>query len=206
MFPLEAALLPGEELPLRIFEPRYTALVSDCLGTPDPAFGVVLIAAGGEVGGGDERCDVGALAHIAECHDVGAGRYALRCEMGERIRVVRWLDDDPYPRAAVEVWPDEPGDTVADSEIRDVEDRIVTLFERIAAARGARLRGRDVVLGADSTGDTGKRLYALASRVPMGQADRYSVLSAPTLSARLDALTEAVDTVTAMVDFQLSDD
>ena len=66
MFPLEVAMLPGEELPLRIFEPRYAALVSDCLATEDPAFGVVLIAAGREVGGGDTRSDVGAMAHIAE--------------------------------------------------------------------------------------------------------------------------------------------
>ena len=28
-------MLPGEELPLRIFEPRYTAMVSDCLVTDD---------------------------------------------------------------------------------------------------------------------------------------------------------------------------
>ena len=27
MFPLEVAMLPGEELPLRVFEPRYTAMV-----------------------------------------------------------------------------------------------------------------------------------------------------------------------------------
>ena len=40
MFPLEVAMLPGEELPLRVFEPRYTAMVSDCLATDDPAFGV----------------------------------------------------------------------------------------------------------------------------------------------------------------------
>ena len=52
--------------------------------------------------------------------------------------------------------------------------------------------------------DAGSRLYALAARVPMGQADRYSVLSAPTSTGRLDALSEAVDTVTAMVEFQLS--
>ena len=38
----------------------------------------------------------------------------------------------------------------------------------------------------------------------MGQADRYSVLSAPTVAARLVALSEAVETVTAMVEFQLS--
>ena len=31
MFPLQSALLPGETLPLRIFEPRYGQLVRDCL-------------------------------------------------------------------------------------------------------------------------------------------------------------------------------
>jgi hypothetical protein len=48
-------------------------------------------------------------------------------------------------------------------------------------------------------------LYALASRVPMGQADRYAVLSAPSVAARVAALRDAVETVTAMVEFQLSD-
>jgi hypothetical protein len=40
----------------------------------------------------------------------------------------------------------------------------------------------------------------------MGQADRYAVLAAPTLAARVDALTDAIETVTAMVDFQLSEE
>ncbi|EUA68752.1 ATP-dependent protease La domain protein [Mycobacterium xenopi 4042] len=105
MFPLESAFLPGDDLPLRIFEPRYTALVRDCMGQADPCFGVVLISRGREVGGGDTRCDVGALAHITECVDAGSGRYLLRCRMGERIRVCRWLPDDPYPRAVVQSWP-----------------------------------------------------------------------------------------------------
>ena len=205
MFPLEVAMLPGEDLPLRIFEPRYTALVSDCLATDDPAFGVVLIAAGREVGGGDTRSDVGALAHITECADFGDGRYRLKCVMAERIRVLEWHPDDPYPRAAVEVWPDEPGEAVDVDAIRDVEDRMVALFERIAAARGAQVNPRDIVEGADASGEAAMWLYALASRVPMGQADRYAVLAAPTVAARLAALSEAVDTVTAMVEFQLSD-
>lgn len=197
-------MLPGEELPLRIFEPRYTALVSDCLAADEPAFGVVLIAAGREVGGGDTRSDVGALAHITECADFGDGRYRLRCVMGERIRVLEWLPDDPYPRAAVEPWPDEPGEAVEADAIRDVEERMVALFERIAAARGADVDGRDVVAGADASGDNAMWLYALASRLPMGQADRYAVLAAPTAAKRLAALKDAVDTVTAMVEFQLS--
>jgi Lon protease-like protein len=215
MFPLEVAMLPGEVLPLRIFEPRYTALVSDCLAQADalrasgssdatPVFGVVLISAGREVGGGDTRSDVGALAHITECADFGDGRYRLRCLMAERIRVLEWHPDDPYPRAAVEVWPDEPGAADVDA-IRDVEDRMVALFERIAAARGAQVDPRDIIAGADESGDPAMWLYALASRVPMGQADRYAVLSAPSVAARVVALRDAVETVTAMVEFQLSE-
>lgn len=204
MFPLQVAMLPGEELPLRIFEPRYTALVSDCLAMDDPAFGVVLIEAGREVGGGDIRSDVGAMARIAECIDQGNGRYRLRCVMGERIRVLEWQPDDPYPRAAVEPWPDQPGDAVDVDAIRDVEDRIVALYERIAGARGAEVNARDIVAGADASGDAGTWVYALSSRLPIGQADRYAILAAPSASARLAALRDALETLTAMVEFQLS--
>jgi len=205
MFPLQVAMLPGEELPLRIFEPRYTAMVSDCLATDEPAFGVVLIAAGREVGGGDIRSDVGTMAYIAESADLGEGRYRLRCVMGERIKVVEWQPDDPYPRAAIEPWPDEPGQSVDVDAIRSIEDRMVALFERIAEARGAQVVARDIVAGADVSGDASLWLYALASRLPMGPADKYAVLAAPTVAARVSALGEAVDTVTAMVEFQLSE-
>lgn len=108
MFPLESALFPGEDLPLRIFEPRYATLVADCLAAPEPSFGVVLIAAGRETGGSDARYDVGTLARIAEHQDVGGGRYILLCRIGERIRVRNWLPDEPYPRAIVGRGPTNP--------------------------------------------------------------------------------------------------
>jgi hypothetical protein len=204
MFPLERAMLPGEELPLRIFEPRYSAMISDCLAMDDPAFGVVLIAAGREVGGGDARSDVGTLAHITEVTDFGDGRYRLNAVMAERIRVLEWQPDNPYPRAAVEMWPDEAGEPVGPDAIRDVEDRMIALFERIASARGADVSGRDIVAGADAAPDAAMWLYALTTRLPMGQADRYSVLAAPTNAARVAALNDAVETVSALVEFQLS--
>lgn len=205
MFPLEVAMLPGDELPLQIFEPRYSALVHTCLAADDPVFGVVLIAAGREVGGGDSRSDVGALARITEHADMGGGRYRLKCVMGERFRVLEWQPDNPYPQAAVELWPDEPGTPVDVASIRDIEDRMVGLFERIAAARGAEVNARDIVLGADESGDAATWLYALTTRLPMGQADRYAILAAPSAAERVAALSEAVDTVIAMVEFQLSE-
>lgn len=204
MFPLESVRLPGEDLPLRIFEPRYSALVRDCLAG-DRRFGVVLIAAGREVGGDDARNDVGALAHIVEAAEHGGGRYHIACEMGERIRVREWLDDAPYPRATVEPWPDEPGATVTGTDIIDVEDRVMGLFERIATARDAQLPPRADLLGEAEPGQgAGARLFALAARIPMGQADRYAVLAAPSAGDRLVAIRDAVETVAAMVEFQLA--
>jgi Lon protease-like protein len=203
MFPLETAMLPNQDLPLRIFEPRYGALVRHCLDSGEP-FGVVLISRGREVGGGDSRRDVGVLARITESVDQGSGRYALLCRTGERIRVCEWLPDDPYPRATVQVWPDEPGDPVTGGQVRAVEDRVMALFERIAEARGAQLPGRDVVLGYGEAGPD-EALYILASRLPIGTADRYAVLSAPSAADRLAALGEAIDAVAEMVEFQLSE-
>jgi uncharacterized protein len=205
MFPLEVAMLPGEELPLRIFEPRYSAMISDCLAG-DGAFGVVLIAAGREVGGGDARNDVGVLAQIVEHTDQGGGRYRLRCELGDRFRVTRWFDDDPYPRAETVRWPDEPGTPVTGSDITDVEDAVLSVFSLVASARNEELPTREELLGsAQPAQRAGERLFALAARIPIGQADRYAVLSAPSASARLAVLQEAVETLRAMVEFQLSE-
>lgn len=208
MFPLEWVLLPGEELSLRIFELRYTVMVGDLVRSGDPRFGVVLIARGREVGGGEQRNDVGAMASITACTELGGGRYALRCLTGERIRVGQWLPDDPYPRADIEVWRDEPGEPVSDRQFGELEERIVALHKRMAVARGRWVTaGRDAMLGGRRLRslDPVQRLYSLACRVPMGEADRYAVLAAPSLSDRLAALYEAIETVSARVEFELPD-
>ncbi|RAV01890.1 LON peptidase substrate-binding domain-containing protein [Mycolicibacter senuensis] len=206
MFPLEWVLLPGEELSLRIFERRYTVLVGDLMHSGDPRFGVVLIARGREVGGGEQRNDIGAMAAITDCTELGGGRYALRCLTGERIRVSQWLPDDPYPRADIEVWPDEPGEPVSDKQFGELEERIVALHKRMAVARRRWVTaGRDTMLGGRRLRslDPVQRLYSLACRVPMGEADRYAVLAAPSLSDRLAALYEAIETVLARVEFDI---
>ncbi|HLR98952.1 LON peptidase substrate-binding domain-containing protein [Mycolicibacillus parakoreensis] len=206
MFPLESVLLPGETLPLRIFEPRYRELVSDALAG-DRRFGVVLIAAGREVGGGERRCEVGALATITEHRRLGFGQHALVCAVGERLRVVRWLDDDPYPRAETRPWPDEPdepGEAVGDSEIRVLEDRLLALYQRVSTRRRLALPARDALFGPPGE-PAGERLYNLAARIPIGPADRYAVLAAPSVAARLAAVDDAIDTVAARVAFQLAE-
>lgn len=68
------------------------------------------------------------------------------------------------------------------------------------------MRSDALAVDAATADDPSRHIYALAARVPMGQADRYAVLSAPTLAERVNVLTDAIETVTAMVEFQLSEE
>ena len=113
MFPLGSVLLPSMVLPLHVFEPRYRAMVRDCL-EGDREFGVTLIERGSEVGGGDQRSLVGTLAQIVRAQPFPDGRWALLVAGTERITVTEWLPDDPYPRADIEPYPDPaPGPDAA---------------------------------------------------------------------------------------------
>ncbi len=96
MFPLGTVLFPHAVLPLHIFEERYRALVETCL-RGDGRFGVVLIERGYEVGGGDARFGVGTIARIVEAARTPDGRYLLATVGTDRLRIQKWLDDDPFP-------------------------------------------------------------------------------------------------------------
>ncbi|WP_410876522.1 LON peptidase substrate-binding domain-containing protein [Nocardia sp. A7] len=205
IFPLGAVLLPGESLSLQIFEPRYVALVRDCTdGRREPEFGVVLIARGHEVGGGEVRTEVGTVARITEVIELPDSRYRLRCKGTERLRIEKWLDDAPYPRAEAELWPDGPGtdDAASLAGLRERADRLHTLTAQFARRNGIRRPPPSASLD-DLPADPTARSYELAARLPIGPTDRQAALSAPDSSSRLTALTTAVDDAIAMMEFRL---
>ncbi len=198
MFPLGTVLLPGERLPLQIFEPRYVALVKACLAAPgDPQFGVVLITRGHEVGGGDQRTDVGTVARIESCTALPGNRYGLIGVGDRRIRVRRWLTDDPYPRAEVEPWPDDLSEAVDDAVVEQANERTQELdrvWRELAAKSGGSVPDfREPVLPTDPSAHS----FALASSLPIGDTDRQRVLAAPGPAQRLATLVDALDDVIA---------
>ncbi|MEE2033608.1 LON peptidase substrate-binding domain-containing protein [Rhodococcus chondri] len=201
MFPLGTALLPGSDLPLQVFEPRYQELVRDCMAAPDgPRFGVVLIARGHEVGGGEQRHDVGTVARIIVDNELGGGRHALECIAEERIRVIEWLPDDPYPRAEVEPWPDTGSEAVDLSPLTVHLGRLYGVLDRLTEGRAPSPPPMT-----ELPEDAGARLFALARYVPMGDADRYAVLAAPGPVERLHVLIESISTAIDLAEWRLKD-
>jgi Lon protease-like protein len=182
MFPLGAVLFPSLVLPLHVFEPRYRVLTHDCL-EGDRRFGVVLIERGSEVGGGDVRFAVGTVAQIVEATELPDGRFALGTVGVERIRVVRWLEDDPYPRADVEPWPD-PIPTPALGELHREN---VARLRRVLALK-AELREMAVPATIELSDDVVLAGLQAAAVAPLGPVDQQALLEAASPDERAERL------------------
>ena len=160
-------------------------------------------AAGHEVGGGDERTDVGCLAHIGAALPLPANRFGLDCVGTQRIRVHAWLPDDPYPRAEVERWPDA-GDAVERARVDDVADRVrrlVDLATELATRTGGPVPDIDPL--ADLPANASAWAYALATRLPIAQTDRQALLAAHGAGDKLARLAESIDDLAAVLEFRL---
>ena len=204
MFPLGAVLLPGEQLPLRIFEPRYAAMIPD-VEAADGRFGTVLIERGSEVGGGDVRAMVGTVAQIDRIAQSGPGRFSLLCNGISRITIREWLPDDPYPRALVDDLVDpEPGDI----------DWTVLLEKRaqlrLLCGQGGRrdpqlkqIASRLLRPVSYESADPVDASFRAASDLPLGPADRHSVLSASDAATRVEVIETALDDLIAALRFRL---
>lgn len=202
MFPLGTALLPGEVLPLRIFEPRYRQMLDDCLAVDDgaPRFGVVLIARGWEVGGGDVRHDVGTFATIDLVTRDPDGQSFLRGVGTRRFRVTEWLPDDPYPRAEVSIL-DEPGlDKASHAEAIALGVRIREVVVEAFIRRGTPVPDDLPSFDAADLHDAG--LLGWAARLPIGPADRQALLEAADTPERIAVLGDAVEGLAARIAFE----
>jgi Lon protease-like protein len=208
MFPLGNVVLPGELLPLNVFESRYRQLVLDCLAADAPEFGVVLIERGSEVGGGDVRTSIGTVARIIRVMPLGNGRFEIVTAGLRRISVLEWLDDDPYPRSDVEEWPE--ADPIDPEALRpQIEQMATRVDEARELARAVALANKpDTPVRATPprqlSDDLVQATYQLAGRAPIGPVDRYRVLAAPTLETRIELLDAAVDDAEAMLRFRLA--
>jgi uncharacterized protein len=210
MFPLSTVLFPDGALPLHVFEPRYLALLRDCLaggqggglsnplrfGTgaqwmpPERSFGVVLISRGSEVGGGDERFDLGTAARIDRMAGAGGGRRYVLAHGVERIRVLSWLDDDPYPRAVVEPQPSEVTDRDADSvsAAESVVRRLRSLLSELGELPALPF---ELPLARDA--DVAS--WQMCELAPLTPLDRQRLLSTDAVCERMALLAELCDAI-----------
>jgi Lon protease-like protein len=197
MFPLGTVLVPSAGLPLHVFEPRYRALVHDCLAS-DREFGVVLIERGSEVGGEDVRTGAGTVARILDAAELPDGRWALATVGVRRLQVVRWLPDDPYPVAEVDDWPDPaPG--------AGYDDALAQCLGMLRRALGLAAEAGDAAAPAtiELTDDPVLASYQAIAVAPLGAFDRQRLLVAASPDERIAGLVELLHDAISVLELRL---
>ncbi len=198
LFPLGSPLLPAMVLPLHLFEERYRQLIADVMNGGEE-FGVVLIEKGFEVGGDDVRAGVGTVARVLEAEEFDDGRWFIVTVGTRRFRVVNWLEDDPYPRAEVEDWPDEP----LHIDLTEQVGEVIKTFTRCMGL--AAEAGYDVGQVPEISPDPEIGVTQLAALAPVNAHDRHQFLCAPGPPERLDLIASSLEAAVDRFRFELTD-
>lgn len=181
LFPLGTVLMPGAQLPLQIFEPRYVALLRDLIERQDkqpPVFGVVAIRKGFEVGehGVSALHTVGCAARLQQAADLGDQRFLVIAQGTTRFRL------GPLDQAAGTAY------TVA--EITWLEDATgdPDEVERLAARLRTELASHRAHIGeepVESPDDDQELSYWVAQSLSLELSDRQQLLATADTEARL---------------------
>lgn len=196
LFPLGAALVPGMELPLHIFEERYRRLMRDRVGG-NPVFGVVLIRAGREVADRPAIFRIGTAASLVDATEHEDGRYSIVVRGGRRFRVVEedWSTD--YLTGGVE-WLSEPeGDAERCQELAigatDRWRKFVVALARLVGDRDEVDAIADQIV-VRLPRDPTERCYAILGQLPVPATTRQRLLEFPTTEGRLQTLIGLLET------------
>ena len=196
VFPLDGALLlPGGELPLQIFEPRYLNMVDDAMAG-DRIVGMIQTRAGGDRTR-PNLADVGCAGRITSYAETSDGRYLItltgvcRFDAGEELNL-----RTPYRqvRASYDRFEGDLADDEGTQAPEDARSRFASALKRYL-----NLRDLDIDWETAQSAPLEALVNSLAMGLPFEAAEKQALLEAPDLAGRFEALTTLLE-IDAMED------
>jgi len=180
IFELPIVLLPGEQLPLHIFEDRYKRMIGRALERGEP-FGVVLRD-------DDGARAIGCTATVEEVlEQFDDGRMNVVVSGGEPFRVLDRFESPEYPLGEVEVVDDEAPDADENTAMA-ARDAFAEIAERATGSRPS----EDELAGTSA--------YAIASRIELPHETKQRLLELRDEEERMGLLADALQAVEEALD------
>ena len=189
VFPLSSALLlPGGQMPLNIFEPRYMAMIDEAMagarmiGMVQPSF-----ADKNELRETPDLCEVGCLGRITHFAEVDDGRYHITLTGISRFHIEQELSvSSAFRQCKVlpflsDLEPEKGAEKVD-------RQQLLKAFKDYLDANGMDADWESV-----GRANTAILVNALSMMSPYGPAEKQALLEAPDLKTRADtfiAITE----------------
>ncbi len=179
-------LLPGGQMPLNVFEPRYLNMVDDVL-KGERLIGMVqphpeVLSSSDDEKNPIRLCDIGGLGRVTTWQETGDGRYLINLTGICRFRL---LEEKPlrkgYRRFQIAPFLT---DLETEEEAREVDrEALLTAFK-------AYLESNEMDADWESIGRAPNEtlVNALCMMCPYGAAEKQALLEAPDLKTRADTL------------------
>ncbi len=181
LFPLGLVALPGEVIPLHIFEERYKTMMNECL-TDEREFGIIWLS-------DDGLRDIGCACEIEQVLERSEdGRMNLLTRGTRPFRVVQRQGHLPYPAGVVEF-------------VEDREEDADPSLERAAREAYADLVRRATDGDPDEEELAGMGAYAMAATVDFGLDAKQGMLDLRSERARLRLVTRLFRAAAKRLDF-----
>jgi hypothetical protein len=186
IFPLPSALLlPGGQLPLNIFEPRYLALVTHALSTPSRLIGMVQPLSDGtqtDAAGDPLLFETGCAGRLSFFQESDNGRFVIAltglCRFNRRDQQ---LDPNGFLVADVD-WHPFANDLQADVSAFD-RDPLIKVMKRYFDMKGFETDWTQI-----ENSDNDQLLATLSMVCPFEVAEKQALLEADSMSKRAELL------------------
>lgn len=180
IFELPLVCLPGEQVPLHIFEPRYQAMTSHCL-SEDLPFGIVLRD-------NDGARSIGCLVRIEEVLErFEDGRSNIMGIGTEPFLVLDRIETEEWPEAEIETTgADDPTDAGPDAEA--ARDTFASIAERATGERP------------DPSDLDGATAYEIAARIELPVETKQALLERRDEAERMTLLANALKALERALD------
>lgn len=190
LFPLSGAiLLPGGQLPLNIFEPRYLAMFDDAM-RGERIIGMIQPLQGVDAGPGESPAlrTVGAAGRITQLSETGDGRYFVVLSGVARFRLLGEIDSSrPYRKARVDFNSFSgdfgPEETLAGKGRESLRESLNAIAFDLARALRLDIARNDIEAMPDFD-----MIAVFAMIGPFNPAEKQALLESPDLVSRADLL------------------
>lgn len=178
LFPLSTVVLPGGQLPLRLFEPRYIDMVKNCFKT-NTGFGVCLIKDGSEAGQPAQPYPHGTLVSIVDFDQGPDGLLHICAEGQQEFNLVTFTANaDNLLIGEVQMY-EQAAPVEMNAEYKNLADKLAILLQYVEP---------NIVYADKQLDNADWVCNRLLELLPLTAASKFELLQLQDNTSRLNAL------------------
>jgi len=178
LFPLSTVVLPGGQLPLRLFEPRYIDMVKNCFKT-STGFGVCLIKDGADTGQPAQPYSQGTLVEIVDFDQGSDGLLHITTEGQQEFSLLSYTTNNDGLLIGEVQLHEQGSPTKMNAEYKKLAQKLAILLQYVEP----NIRYADKQM--DNADWVCNRLIEL---LPLSSESKFELLQLPDNTSRLNAL------------------